>query len=632
MATATSSFAPLPLIELTSSGSPNKSMAKLVTGKRPGRKLTRIPPSKRRLVLPADEQVSEGFVPADPPSDEPTLAELYPSLIFPASPFSNASASGGSFADAWDKIRPIFEELNTPEAIDRFSHKENQNKKLKYENDQLRQQVTELSSTVFSAAAKKQLEAQIESLQAKFKSTTDLNQELTSKIGKLKARRANPITFTLGLLSKEEQAAEAIASLEEEEEQPFLAIHKEPRLTEEVPFRDTFGLLIPSSSVTVSATSASQMATTTSASSQPLSLALPPLTSGPRAKRTPCRRSSLSPGPSAIHASTTESTFIALPSSIPSSSSSFLASSLHLDQLLIALERDNSKLKAQVEALKANLPPSHIELTQLQEKIALQTQQIEAMKKELQHQQQLLKNKELERKTLELQVDWLNSRLQVETALKDKAISDVSHKNILLGKVERLHNIFLSEQAQDLSSKEFAFLQEQEQRKTQDAEISSLQKELEQLKLERDTLKDQNTKLRTKFQSYKEHEEDRWEDKCLAYLRSPKFNDEYVRRMIGTLNHIVTGVIQQLREVEALFEAAVNEKLCLEEEAIRAKEKELCAELGEPSPMEVPVSTGVASSSYAATPKGTFTSLPLIIELTSPMGLEKSPEEAPTKK
>ncbi|XP_042467125.1 uncharacterized protein LOC122050271 [Zingiber officinale] len=475
----------------------------------------------------------------------------------------------------------------------------------------------------------------------------------------LQARRANSTISTLGLLSKEEQAAEAIASLEEEEEQPFVAIHKKLRLTEEVPFRDTFGtfvqipiipspisfergkepmppthivsnlslnmirpgLLIPSSSVIVSATSASQMATTTSASSQPLSLALPLLTSVPQAKRTPCRRSSPSPGPSTIRASTTESTFITLPSSIPSSFSSvvpisttpspslpssstwpsspsippplfrqaigltsqmgqasdppsydflqlqgplaepwqhsqellrgtgisnrvdshsrqaivFLASSLHVDQLLIALERDNSKLKAQVEALKTNLPPSHIELTQLQEKIPSPTQQIEAMKKELQHQHQL-------------QVDRLNSSLQVETALKDEAISDVSHKNTVLEKVERLHNIFLSDQAQDSASKEFALLQEQEQRKTQDAEISSLQKELEQLKLERDTLKDQNIKLQTEFQSYKEQEEDRWEDRRLTYLRSPAFVNEYVRRIIGTLNHSVTGVIQQLRE------------------------------------------------------------------------------------
>ncbi|XP_042396594.1 uncharacterized protein LOC121986711 [Zingiber officinale] len=347
--------------------------------------------------------------------------------------------------------------------------------------------------------------------------------------------------------------------MEEEEEQPFITILKKPKLTEEVPFRDTFGTFVqtpitPSPISFEIATSASQVAITTSTSSQPLSLALPPLASRPQARRTPCRRFSPSPGLSAIHASTTESTFIALPPSIPSSSSSiipisttsslslpssstqpsspsilpslfrqamslpsqlgqasdppsygflqlqgplaeswqhnqellrgtsisnrvvFLTSSLHLDQLVIALERDNSRLKAKVEALKASLPPSHIELTQLQEKITSQTQQIEAMKKELQHQHQLLKNKELERKTLELQVDRLNSSLQVEIALKDKAISDISHKNIVLEKVERLYNVFLSEQAQDSASRDFALLQEQEQRKAQDAEISSLQK------------------------------------------------------------------------------------------------------------------------------------------------------------
>ncbi|XP_042401523.1 uncharacterized protein LOC121991606 [Zingiber officinale] len=420
--------------------------------------------------------------------------------------------------------------------------------------------------------------------------------------------------------------------MEEEEEQPFVAILKKPMLTEEVPFRDTFGtfvqlLLVPSPISFERASSASQMATTTSAPSQPLPLALLPLTSGPRAKRTPCRRSSPSPGSSTIHAPTIESPFIALPPSIPSSSSSVIpistTSSLSLpssstrpsspsvspplfrqamglpsqlgqasdppsygllqlqgllaeswqhsqelsrgtsfsnradshsrqavviNQLIIALERENDKLKAQIEALKANLPPSHTELTQLQEKIALQAQQIEAMKKELQQEQQSLKNKELERKTLELRVDRLSSSLQVEYALKDKVISDISHKNVVLEKVERLHNVFLSEQAQDSASRDFAILQEQEQRKAQDAEISSLQKEIEQLKSERDAFKAQAATLQTEFQSYKEQEEDRWEDRRLTYLRSPAFTNEYIRWVIGTLNHSVTGVIQQLRE------------------------------------------------------------------------------------
>ena len=50
-----------------------------------------------------------------------------------------------------------------------------ENKRLRSENDKLKQEVAELSSAAFSAAAKKQLEAQIESLQTKFKSATDLN-------------------------------------------------------------------------------------------------------------------------------------------------------------------------------------------------------------------------------------------------------------------------------------------------------------------------------------------------------------------------------------------------------------------------------------------------------------------------
>ena len=86
------------------------------------------------------------------------------------------------------------------------------------------------------------------------------------------------------------------------------------------------------------------------------------------------------------------------------------------------MERENRKLKAQVETLQANLPPSHIELTQLRKKVASQDQQIEAMKKELQELQQSLKNKELERRTLELQVDRLHSGLRMEIALKDKAL------------------------------------------------------------------------------------------------------------------------------------------------------------------------------------------------------------------
>lgn len=173
---AVSSSASIPLIELTPPGSSDNPMTEISTGKRPGRKLTRAPPPKRRLILSADELASEDFVSTDLLSDEPTLAELYPSLNFPTSPFPKTSTSGdasftfplsiptsgslpsspssylvfappsiptssfsvgsstipvlpillgGSFANSWDEVRPLFEGLSIPEAIDRFSHKEN---------------------------------------------------------------------------------------------------------------------------------------------------------------------------------------------------------------------------------------------------------------------------------------------------------------------------------------------------------------------------------------------------------------------------------------------------------------------------------------------------------------------------
>ncbi|XP_042400926.1 uncharacterized protein LOC121990949 [Zingiber officinale] len=400
--------------------------------------------------------------------------------------------------------------------------------------------------------------------------------------------------------------------MEEEEEQPFIALVKKLRLTEDVPFSDLFGtfvqaplvpapisfergktpmspthiisnhslrmmrpaLLIPSSSVIISASSASEMTVIPSVSPQPLALALPPLASGPRAKRTPCRRSSPIPGPSAIHASATGSTLLASPPSVPSGSSSialvsttsfpsiasssvipslttplislpssstrpsspstsvppplfrqavglpsqmgqasdppsygsiqlqgllaeswlhsqeqlrsinllnrvdnhsrqaiaFLASSLHIDQLLMAQDREKGQLKAQIETLKVASPLSHTDITQLHKKVASQDQQLEAMKKELQELQQSLKDKELDRRTLELQVDRLHSGLRLKIALKEKSLLDVSHKSL-----------------------------EQEQRKAQDVELSSLQKALEQLKLEKDTLKDQAAKIQAEF-------------------------------------------------------------------------------------------------------------------------------------
>ncbi|XP_042400859.1 uncharacterized protein LOC121990869, partial [Zingiber officinale] len=191
-AVAVSSSAPLPLIELTSPGSSGKSLTKLSKGKRPGHKITRAPPSKRRLILPADELVSEGFTSADLPSDEPTLAELYPSLSFPASPFANANASGDRWIENMDFSR-LLHNLYT------------ENKRLRSENDKLKQEVAELSSAAFSAAAKKQLEAQIQSLQTKFKllkedEITSLNTSLNSVRTEVSAKEAELKTSQMALV------------------------------------------------------------------------------------------------------------------------------------------------------------------------------------------------------------------------------------------------------------------------------------------------------------------------------------------------------------------------------------------------------------------------------------------------
>ncbi|XP_042387437.1 max-binding protein MNT-like [Zingiber officinale] len=149
-AVTVSPSASISLVELTSPGSSDKPLTEISTGKHPGRKLTRAPPPKRSLILTTDELASEDFV-------------------------------------SWDEVRPLYEGLSIPEAIDRFSNKENkwwlenmgfsrllhnlytENEKLKSENKGLRQQVTELSFAEFSTAAKKQFETQIESLEAQFK-------------------------------------------------------------------------------------------------------------------------------------------------------------------------------------------------------------------------------------------------------------------------------------------------------------------------------------------------------------------------------------------------------------------------------------------------------------------------------
>ncbi|XP_042455006.1 uncharacterized serine-rich protein C215.13-like [Zingiber officinale] len=242
--TALSSATSPSVAELTSPVNSEKSLAEIALGKCPGRKLTRVPPSKRRLTLPTEESSSEGFDFAAPSSNEPTLADLYPSLLFSSSSsntapsstsftfrlsisesgslppssssylvfappsiatssFSTTSSSipvlpillGGSFATAREEIHPLFGELPPSETIDQFSHEETKRwmanmslarlaHNLYHENEKLKRQVAELSSTTLSEKSKERYETQLESLQSQFKSTTDLNTELSSKLEK----------------------------------------------------------------------------------------------------------------------------------------------------------------------------------------------------------------------------------------------------------------------------------------------------------------------------------------------------------------------------------------------------------------------------------------------------------------
>ncbi|XP_042446408.1 cell wall protein TIR4-like [Zingiber officinale] len=93
---ASSPATSLPVIEFTSLASSGKSLTEIAPSKRPGRKLTRAPPSKRRLILPAKELPSEDFASATLSSTESTWDDLYPSPIFPSSSSSSNIAPGST--------------------------------------------------------------------------------------------------------------------------------------------------------------------------------------------------------------------------------------------------------------------------------------------------------------------------------------------------------------------------------------------------------------------------------------------------------------------------------------------------------------------------------------------------------
>ncbi|XP_042423434.1 fibrous sheath CABYR-binding protein-like [Zingiber officinale] len=120
---------------------------------------------------------------------------------------------------------------------------------------------------------------------------------------------------------EEERRAEAASLAEEEEEEPFVTLVQKPNLTRTSPFSDFFGTFVqtPLIPAPISLERASPISTPEKddippAFSAPLALALPPLASRSRAKRTPCRRFSPNISPSAV-----ESPSPVLPS-IPSTS------------------------------------------------------------------------------------------------------------------------------------------------------------------------------------------------------------------------------------------------------------------------------------------------------------------------
>ncbi|XP_042415020.1 uncharacterized serine-rich protein C215.13-like [Zingiber officinale] len=218
----------LPVIELTSPVSSERSLAEIAPSKRPGRKLTRAPPSKRRLTLSAEESPSEDFASAAPSPNEPTLTDLYPSLLFSSSPSSSSTAPGrasftfplsipesgslpssfssylifappsiptsscstssstipvlpvllgGSFTTAREEIHTLFGELPPSKTIDQFSHEE-------IKRWMANMGLARLAHNLYSENEKLKYEAQVESLQTQFKSAIDLNTELSSKLEK----------------------------------------------------------------------------------------------------------------------------------------------------------------------------------------------------------------------------------------------------------------------------------------------------------------------------------------------------------------------------------------------------------------------------------------------------------------
>ncbi|XP_042443870.1 putative GPI-anchored protein pfl2 [Zingiber officinale] len=307
-----------------------------------------------------------------------------------------------------------------------------------------------------------------------------LNKSSLNKLGEelLQACQSNPTISTLGLLSPDEPIEGLSTS--SEEERPFVVKSKRPKITRDTPLGDTFATLeqvpiVPCEISCVRVTSAPETIPDVSTSL----LLLPPVfassSSRERAKRTPCRRSSISSPLSAPTGSCPNPTTSILATSIPSPSLAVFPSSTPLPSSSIGPSTSTlpSSLFKQAQGLPSQLGKASIcttyGLLQLQGLLADSWLQSQASIKGTSisdradhHNCQFIATKEDEKKTLELQMDGLNSQLRMETALKEKSLSDVSYKVTILEKLQKLHNVLSSGQAQDSASKDFALLQGQE--------------------------------------------------------------------------------------------------------------------------------------------------------------------------
>ena len=109
--------------------------------------------------------------------------------------------------------------------------------------------------------------------------------------------------------------------------------------------------------------------------------------------------------------------------------------------MVVDLERTNQTLKDKVEELQASSNLPNNELIQLRDKVRSHIEFTTNLEKALQDTRQMLQSREEEKRNLELQLQGLNSTLSIERALKDKILSDVTHKTTLLKQLQQSHDL-----------------------------------------------------------------------------------------------------------------------------------------------------------------------------------------------